>query len=80
MTMKDHTILKEFPEMSERIHEVKKNNGHFAGLSDKYDALEHTIHLMESGVETFSDEHLEELKKKRLKLKDELFSILQKST
>jgi uncharacterized protein YdcH (DUF465 family) len=77
--MKDHTILKDFPEMSERIHAIKKNNGHFAGLSDKYDVLEHRIHLMESGVEAFTDEHLEELKKKRLKLKDELFSILQKA-
>jgi uncharacterized protein YdcH (DUF465 family) len=77
--MKDHTILKDFPEMSERIHKMKKNDGHFAGLSDKYDELEHSIHLMESGRETFTDEHLEELKKKRLKLKDELFSILQKA-
>jgi len=79
MTMKDHTILKDFPEMSEKIHEIKRNNSHFAGLSDKYDALEHSIHLMESGAEAFTDEHLEELKKKRLKLKDELLSILKKA-
>ena len=79
MTMKDHTILKDFPEMSERIHETKRTNSHFAGLSDKYDELEHRIHLMESGTEAFTDEHLEELKKKRLKLKDELFSILKKA-
>lgn len=80
MTIKDHTILHDFPEMSEHIHEMKKNNGHFTRLSDKYDELEHSIHLMESGTETFTDEHLEEFKKKRLKLKDELFTLLKKAT
>jgi len=38
----------------------QKNNRHFAGLSDKYDELEHKIHLMESRVEAFTDEHLED--------------------
>ena len=79
MTLKEQTILKDFPEMSAQIHKVKKNNSHFAGLSEKYDELEHKIHLMESGVEAFTDEQLEELKKTRLKLKDELFCILQKA-
>ncbi len=79
MTIKGHTILNDFPEMSAHIHEMKKNNRHFARLSEKYDALEHSVHLMESGTETFTDEYLETLKKKRLKLKDELFSILQEA-
>ncbi len=76
MKMKEHTILKDFPEMSERIHATKKNNSHFAGLSDKYDDLEHKIHLMESGTQSFTDEELDALKKRRLRLKDELFSLL----
>lgn len=79
IAIKDHTILQDFPEMGEHIHETKKNNAHFASLSDKYDELVHSINRMESGTETFTDEHLEELKKKRLKLKDELFSILKKA-
>jgi len=79
MTIKDHTILKDFPEMGEHIHAMKRNDGHFARLSDRYDALEHSIGLMESGTETFTDEHLETLKKKRLQLKDELFSMLKKT-
>jgi len=77
MTMKDHTIIHDFPEMSEHIYKMKRTNSHFASMSDKYDVLEHSIHLMESGAESFSDEYLEELKKKRLKLKDELFSMLK---
>jgi uncharacterized protein YdcH (DUF465 family) len=75
--MKDHSILKDFPEMANRIHVMKKANSHFAALSNKYDELEHSIHSMESGAETFTDEHLDEQRKKRLKLKDELFSMLK---
>lgn len=79
MNIKDYSILREFPNMSEQIHMLKKNDSHFAGMCERYDELEHNIHQMESGVETFTDEHIEELKKKRLKIKDELFSILQKA-
>lgn len=79
MAITEHTILNDFPEMSERIHKTKRNDGHFARLSERYDELERNIRLMESGNEAFTDEHLEELKKKRLKMKDELFSILRKA-
>jgi uncharacterized protein YdcH (DUF465 family) len=79
MAIKDRTIFSAFPEMSDHIHEMKRINSHFAGLSDKYDALEHTIHQMESGNETFTDEQLEELKKRRLKLKDDLFKMLHQA-
>jgi uncharacterized protein YdcH (DUF465 family) len=78
MTKRVHTILNEFPEMSERIHTIKGNNVHFARLSEKYDELESGIHHMQNSGEAYTDEHMEELKKKRLKLRDELFAILQK--
>jgi len=79
MTMKEHTILNEFPEMSERIHTIKRSNLHFARLSEKYDELEHNIHHIQTSGEAYTDAHMEELKKKRLKLRDELFSILQEA-
>ena len=61
MHIKDHAIAKEFPDLTDQIHEMKKNDKHFSKLSENYDALEHNIHLMESG--TFTDEELETLKK-----------------
>jgi uncharacterized protein len=77
MNIKDRSISKEFPEMKEQIQEMKKNNSHFAKMSDNYDAIEHSIHRIESGTESYTDEHLEGLKKKKLKLKDNLFSMLK---
>ncbi|NDF13125.1 MAG: DUF465 domain-containing protein [Proteobacteria bacterium] len=78
MNLKPHTLLRDFPEMQEKIHALKKSDKHFAMLSDKYDALDHSIHQMESGVQPFTDEQFEEAKKKRLKLKDELLGMLKK--
>jgi uncharacterized protein YdcH (DUF465 family) len=35
------------------------------------------VHRAETDVEPLSDEHLEELKKKRLSLKDQLYALLK---
>ncbi len=79
MTTKEHSFAHAYPEMNERIHQLKAKDSHFAGLLDKYDILEHSIHRLESGEESFTDEQLEKLKKQRLSMKDELVHILKKA-
>lgn len=71
-----HDLLHEFPEHKERIHELKMSNNHFAKLFDEYHEIEHEVRRIEEGNETPSDEYTEELKKKRLKLKDDLYAII----
>ncbi len=77
MPLENHSLIKEFPEMRERIHKLKTSDNHFARLFDEYDSVEHMVHRIESGVEATTDEHLEQLKKQRLNLKDELFNLLK---
>jgi uncharacterized protein YdcH (DUF465 family) len=72
-----HDLIHELPEYKEKIHELKTSDAHFAKLFDEYHELDHEVRRIEQGVETPSDEYLEELKKKRLALKDELFQMLQ---
>ncbi|RUM93579.1 MAG: GTP-binding protein [Thiothrix sp.] len=71
-----HDLIHEFPEHRQRIHELKIGNQHFARLFDEYHELEHQVRRIEEGVETTSDSFLEDLKKKRLKLKDLLYMML----
>jgi uncharacterized protein YdcH (DUF465 family) len=71
-----HDLIHEFPEHRERIHELKVGDQHFARLFDEYHKLEHQVRRIEEGVETTSDNYLEDLKKKRLKLKDMLYVML----
>ena len=74
-----HDLLSELPEYREQIHELKMNNNHFARLYDEYHELEHEVRRIEEGVENTSDEYLEERKKVRLNLKDQLYQMLQAS-
>ncbi|MEL6964143.1 MAG: DUF465 domain-containing protein [Pseudomonadota bacterium] len=72
-----HELADELPEHKERIHELKTSNAHFARLFDEYHELNREIHRAEAAGVNISDEHHEELKRKRLLLKDEMFAMLQ---
>jgi uncharacterized protein YdcH (DUF465 family) len=77
MTHTPHELQDEFPEFRARIHELKGSDSHFQRLSEEYHRLNREIHRIEAEIEAVSDEVAEDLKKKRLRLKDELFAMLQ---
>lgn len=72
-----HDLAHEFPEYKERIHELKMKDNHFASLFDEYEKLDKEIYRIEEQIETPSDEYTEELKQKRVQLKDQLFNMLK---
>ncbi len=77
MTAEHFDLANELPEYKERIHVLKTSNNHFAKLFDEYDAVDKHIKRVEQEIETVSDTFAEDLKKKRLHLKDELVKMLQ---
>lgn len=79
MLTEKHDLIHELPEYRDRIHDLKMNNAHFAKLFDEYHDVDHEIHRIETGVENTADEYLEERKKTRLHLKDELFQMIRES-
>jgi len=76
MTHTPHELLAEFPEKAAKLHELKVSNAHFLRLHDEYHEVNREIHRIESGVAPTSDEVLEDLKKSRLKLLDEISGML----
>jgi hypothetical protein len=78
MPLENHSLVNEFPEHRNIIHDLKISNRHFSHLFDKYNNVEHEVHRIESGAENTSDKYLEILKKERLKLKDSLYEIILK--
>jgi hypothetical protein len=74
--MNQHDLKHEFPELEEKIHELKISNNHFKKLFDEYHDANKEIHRIESGAEATTDEVLTALRKQRLHLKDELYSML----
>jgi uncharacterized protein YdcH (DUF465 family) len=72
-----HDLIHEFPEFQERIHQLKLSDSHFARLFTEYHAKDHEVHRIETGAESTSDDYLEECKKQRLHLKDQLYAMLR---
>ncbi|MEN9446395.1 MAG: hypothetical protein RL728_907 [Bacteroidota bacterium] len=77
--MEKHDLNHEFPELVNKIHEFKVSNNHFRKLFDEYHEVNKEIHRIETGAEVSKDEVLNELRIKRVHLKDELYHILIKN-
>lgn len=78
MIVENHpSLANEFPEFKDAIHTLKMNDAHFAKQFDAYNTLDREILRIEEGVENAGDADLENLKKQRLTLKDELYAMLK---
>ena len=75
--MQKHDLLHEFPEFKDKIHDLKVSNTHFRKLFDEYHEVDHQVHSYESGAQATTDEHLTELRSKRVHLKDSLYAMLK---
>ena len=69
-----------FPEYRDLITRLKTSDNHFARLFDKHNELDQKIKNMESHIEPGSHEDVENLKKEKLLLKDQLYSVLRKAS
>lgn len=69
-----------FPEYRDLITSLKGHDHHFTRLFDKHNAMDQTIKNMESGIESATHLQIEQLKKEKLLLKDELYDILRKAS
>jgi len=71
-----HELHEEFPEAAKALHALKTTDAHFARLADEYHTINRQVHRIETDVEPASDETLENLKKQRLHLKDQIAALL----
>lgn len=71
-----HDLLHEFPEYAEKIKDLREGNEVFHNLMDEYDWLDAQIRGLEELSIPVADFYIEEMKKRRLLLKDRLYAIL----
>ncbi|MEO0944412.1 MAG: YdcH family protein [Pseudomonadota bacterium] len=79
MTNVPHELAEEFPEHVDAIHRLKTTNAHFAKLFDAYHEVNRKVHRAETDVEPTSDEHMTDLRRQRLALKDEVYALLKEA-
>jgi uncharacterized protein len=74
-----HPLTEEFPEFESKIHELKVDHEHFKKLYEEYDEVDHEIYRIESDAAPASDEVTNQLRIKRLHLKDEIYQFLKEN-
>lgn len=80
MPLQAHDLHSEFPQHAQGIHDLKVSNHHFAKLFASYDAVNKQIRGVElEATRAITDEALEDLKKQRLHLKDQIYTMLAAS-
>jgi uncharacterized protein YdcH (DUF465 family) len=76
MSHTPHELAEMMPDHAEAIHARKASDAHFARLADEYHTLARDIHRAETDVQPTSETALEDMKKRRLALLDEIRTIL----
>lgn len=78
--MENHSLTHEFPEYEDRINVLKLNDGDFRKMYVNYEEVNALIQHYEEGEQNHTtDEHLTDLRKKRVHLKDDLYSYLRQN-
>ena len=71
-----HELAEEFPDKTDRIHELKTENSHFRKLFDEYHEVNRTVHRAETNIEPMDSIAEQDLRKRRMHLKDELAKMI----
>jgi len=71
-----HELAEEFPDKVDLIHKLSQSNGHFLRLTEEYHEVNRAIHRAETNVEPTDQFNEEAMRKTRLRLKDEIASML----
>ena len=76
MSHTPHELAEEFPQLADKIHEMKTSNAHFARLADEYHEINRQVHRAETNVEPVDGMTETLMRKKRAALKDEIAKML----
>jgi uncharacterized protein YdcH (DUF465 family) len=76
MTHTPHDLADDFPNHVAELHDLKLSDAHFARLAERYNEVNHRIHLAETMVEPVSQQLETELRRERMVLKDQISRLL----
>jgi uncharacterized protein YdcH (DUF465 family) len=77
MQILPHDVDHEFPEFKNLIHELRDRDQRLAELIDEYERINAQIVDIEENDKPFQDFEFEVMKKRRLKLKDDIYFLLR---
>lgn len=79
MSHTPHELAADFPDHAEAIHDLKTRNADFALMAERYHTLNRAIHRAETDIEPTSDDHMTEMRRERMALKDRIWGALREA-
>ncbi|MBF9047668.1 DUF465 domain-containing protein [Rhodobacterales bacterium LSUCC0031] len=79
MSHTPHELAEDFPNAAAHIHKLKLQDPHFARLVDSHHDLNRAVHRAETGIAPVDDFTAQKMRKERMKLKDQIASLLAKA-
>jgi uncharacterized protein len=76
MHVEHHDLQHDFPEFADAIRALREGNSHFAKVHATYQRLTGKVEDLEEHDMPVADFTIEDMKKQRVKLKDELYHML----
>ena len=74
-----HPFLSEFPEHRETVRHLRLSDNVFRKMFEEYHQVDDLICRIEEEIEFATDQEIDELKFKRARLKDALYSAVSRS-
>jgi len=72
-------VKKMFPEHQELIHKLRHDDPHFAKIFESHQELDKEIAQLELNPVHLINDDIESMKRKKLKIKDEIYKILTRT-
>jgi uncharacterized protein YdcH (DUF465 family) len=79
MSHTPHDLHAEFPDDGKILHRLKLEDAHFRKLADSHHEVNREIHRIETEIDPASDARLEDLKKQRLSLLDDVAALVARA-
>jgi len=76
MSHTPNELAEEFPDRVDQMSQMKQSDAHFSKLFDEYHEINRAVHRAEVDIEPTDDLHMAEMRKQRLAVKDEIWSML----
>ena len=76
MTNTPHELAEDFPGQADLIHDLKMKDGEFRYMAERYHEVNRAIHRAETNVEPVEELQEVQMRKERVALKDEIWSMV----
>lgn len=76
MELLNHDLAHDFPQLIGKIRSLKLSSSRFLHLFNDYDTINNAIIKLEQDGSAIGDVAMEDMKKKRLKIKDDIYQML----